>query len=337
LTILNIFHYDPHMSFHVLLFYKFVKIPDPQSFRDSHHEFCLKHGLKGRVYIAHEGINGTVAGQTEDTNAYQEFLRSQPGWQNIQFKIDAANDIPFDKLKTKVRPYILNMGFKPEDDVDPTQITGKHLSPKEWKSVLESDQDYVLLDIRNNYESKIGHFEGAICPDLEGFTDFPNWVPELEQYKDKKILMYCTGGIRCEKFSAYLLEKGFKDVNQLDGGILNYSKQEGGSHFKGRCFVFDDRLVVDIKKNTETLSECFHCHTKEDRYVNCANMECNRLFIICDECAKTHDATCCEVCYNSDKKRPFDFNNFRIPFRKKGIVFPELGRRQFKKINNPGF
>lgn len=318
------------MNFEVLLYYKFHKILDLQSLRDEHQAFCEKHGLKGRVYLAPEGINGTVAGTKAACEKYREYLRSKPGFETLSFKSDLSKNIPFEKLKTKVRPSILNMGFRPEDDVDPEKITGKHLSPVEWKKVLEQEKDFVLLDIRNNYESQIGHFKNAICPDLEGFTDFPAWIPQIEKFKDKKILMYCTGGIRCEKFSSLLLEKGFKDVNQLEGGILNYSKETDGEYFEGRCFVFDDRLVADVRENTETIATCFHCRQKEDRYVNCANMECNRLFIICDTCANEHEATCSPECYESSQKRPFDLKNFRIPFRSKGKVFPELGRRQFK-------
>lgn len=312
----------------ILLYYKFHKISDPQCFRDQHQEFCLKQSLKGRVYIAHEGINGTVAGDVSATENYKKYLRSQPGFEDIEFKEEACDVIPFAKLKIKVRPHILNMGFKPDEDVDPSEKTGKHLFPHEWRKVLESDEEYILLDIRNNYESQIGHFQGAVCPDLNGFTEFPKWVAEIEKYKDQKVLMYCTGGIRCEKFSSLLLEKGFKDVNQLHGGILNYLKEEGGEHFDGRCFVFDDRLVTDMKPGKEPISTCSICHKKEDRYVNCANMECNKLFIICDECAEKHSVCCSDICEKAEWRRPFRKDSFRIPFRAKGLVFPELGRRQ---------
>jgi UPF0176 protein len=319
------------MEFTVLLYYKFFKIEDPQKWRDEHQLFCEKREIKGRVFFAHEGINGTVAGTIEACEEYKSFLKSIPGCETISFKEEHSKKVPFEKLKTKVRPYILNMGFKPEDDVDPSSVTGNHLEPHEWRQVLESDADYVLLDIRNNYESEIGHFKGAICPDLEGFTDFPAWVKDLDNYKDKKVLMYCTGGIRCEKYSSLMIKEGFKDVNQLNGGILNYKNKEDGAHFEGKCFVFDDRLAVDINKNSETISKCFHCKEKEDKYINCANMECNKLFIICDDCAKKYAATCSEDCLNSGKNRPYDAENFRIPFRKKGIVFPELGIRQYPK------
>lgn len=316
--------------YYVLSFYKFYKESQPQVFRDEHHLFCEQHHIKGRVYIAHEGINGTAAGTAEAVAAYQKFLHAKPQLKDMPFKIQEYTTMPFAKIKTKVRPYILNMGFKPGEDVDPSAKTGRHVSPQEWKQILENQTDYILLDIRNNYESKIGHFKGAVCPDLEGFTDFPAWADSLAEHKNKKILMYCTGGIRCEKFSALLLDKGFQDVNQLDGGILNYAHEVGADHFEGKCFVFDDRLVVDLTdKKSKPIAHCLRCQQPEDLYVNCANMDCNKLFIVCDHCAQKFEATCCDACQNSPHKRPFDLQNFRVPFRKKGIVFPELGKRQF--------
>ena len=313
----------------VILYYKFTHVANVAAFRDAHQQKCSELNLKGRVYIADEGINGTLAGSAENTALYRSYLRAQPGFADIQFKTDACEQIPFAKLKTKVRPFILNMGFEKGQDVDPSQTTATHLSPDQWRQVLETEKDFVLLDVRNNYESAIGHFEDAICPDLADFKKFPAWADELkEKYSDKKILMYCTGGIRCEKFSSLLLAKGMQNIFQLDGGILNYAKKEEGAHFAGRCFVFDDRLAVDIAKNTAPLTTCKHCGSAEDRYVNCANMDCNQLFIICDSCAQIHAGTCSRACQSAKNCRPFDPEHFRIPFRKKGIVFPELGRQQ---------
>lgn len=317
------------MNYEVILYYKFTPIADPQAFRDWHQKLCVDLELKGRVYVADEGINGTLAGTPDSIAIYKDTLRKQSGLADIEFKIDFSERIPFAKLKTKVRQFILNMGLSKEHDINPAKITGNHLSPKQWRETLEKENDFILLDVRNNYESTIGHFENAICPDIHDFQDFPAWADKLkEEYSDKKILMYCTGGIRCEKFSGLLLEKGFKDVNQLHGGILNYAKEENGAHFDGRCFVFDDRLAVDIAQNTKPIAHCQFCNTPEDRYVNCANMACNRLFLVCDTCAETHAATCSQECQESATRRPFDKKNFRIPFRKKGVVFPELGRRQ---------
>lgn len=318
--------------FTVLLFYKFVKLTDFRALRDAHQAYCEPHGIKGRVFLAHEGLNGTAAGTSEQMLAYQKYLRAIPEFSDLEFKTETVAAIPFAKMKTKVRPAIVNMGLTGESDVKPFEVTGRHLSPEEWKIELAApERDFLLLDVRNKYESDIGHFEGAECPDLENFWQFPKWAQEtLSAYKDKKILMYCTGGIRCEKFSSLLLREGFQDVNQLHGGILNYRDTIGGDHYKGKCFVFDDRLATSLNKNSAPIATCQLCGQPEDRYVNCANMPCNELFICCDACAVKHEATCQESCQNSAQKRPFDFASFRIPFRTKGNVFPELGRRQKK-------
>lgn len=317
------------MKYRVLLYYKFVPLRDLAELRDRHQAQCAKLGLKGRVYLAQEGINGTVAGSLEATEAYKHYLEHDEGFGPIQWKEDDSDYIPFAKLKTKVRNSLVNLGEG--DDPELTRFSGKRLSPQEWKKLLESDPNIVLLDVRNRYESEVGRFRGAICPDIENFYEFPKWVEELLAKKevgapDKKVLMYCTGGIRCEKFSALLVKKGITEVYQLDGGILTYGKEVGGTHFEGTCFVFDDRLTVSVGESKSVISACRHCGEPESRYLNCSNMECNDLFICCDACAAERLGACCEGCRNAPGRRPFDPANFRVPYRKKGVVFPELGR-----------
>lgn len=306
----------------VLLYYKYTPIADPATFRDDHFALCVKLGLKGRVYISSEGINGTVAGPDQATTAYKKALGSLAGFSDIHWKEDGAEKIPFAKLKVKVRPFLTNFGKA--NNANP-QKGGRHLSPSEWKEALDQNNDYILLDVRNQYEGEVGHFEGAIIPPYDSFSEFPRWVEDLKPHKDKKVLMYCTGGIRCEKFSAYMIQEGFHDVSQLSGGILNYLHTEGPSHWKGRCFVFDDRLSVAAEEDYTPLTKCAHCGKPEDRHINCSNMTCNKLFLICDDCAPKHAGACSEACQNSPGLRPFDFATFRIPFRKKGIVFTDLG------------
>ena len=306
----------------VLLYYKYVPISDTAAFREAHYEKCRSLNLKGRIYIAQEGINGTVSGDSADTQAYKEYVESLPGFAGIHWKEASHDEIPFAKLKVKIRPFLINFGIG--NQVDPRK-GGRHLEPQEWKQVMEQEKDYVILDVRNSYESEVGHFENAIRPNVEAFSDFPKWVQELVPYKDKKVLMYCTGGIRCEKFSAYLVKEGFKDVSQLKGGILNYIKQVGTNHWKGRCFVFDDRLSTDCGTPQEPLAHCQHCQRPEDRHINCSNMTCNKLFIVCDDCAHKYLGACSTECRDAPGRRPFDAQTFRIPFRKKGVVFRELG------------
>ena len=306
--------------YEVILYYKFNKIEDPETFCEEHKRFCKNLGLKGRIYISDEGINGTLGGTPEQVSKYKEQLSAIPGFDNIDFKTDSSEYIPFAKLICKTREEIVALH---EEDVEPAN-GGKYLEPHQWREVLESEEDYVLIDVRNDYESKIGHFEGAITPDVENFYDFPDWVDNLEIDKDKKVLMYCTGGIRCEKFSVLMREKGWEDVNQLHGGILRYGKEEGGVHFKGKCFVFDDRLVVPVnEKDMEPIAECEITGKPADTYINCANMQCNKLFVCSEEGARKMDGCCSEECRQSDYKRPFDPENAFRPFRKWYNYFDE--------------
>ncbi|HET6527925.1 MAG TPA: rhodanese-related sulfurtransferase [Balneolaceae bacterium] len=306
--------------YEVILYYNFSPIDDPEAFCEEHKAFCKELGVKGRIYIGKEGINGTLGGRREQVSAYKEFLTTIFGFEETQFKTDSSDYIPFAKLKCKVRDELVAIH---KEDVDP-QNGGNYLEPHEWKQVLESGEDYVIIDVRNDYESKIGHFEGAITPQVENFYDFPEWLENFAAEKDKKVLMYCTGGIRCEKFSVLMKEKGWHDVNQLHGGILRYGKEEGGKHYKGKCFVFDDRLVVPV--NEEDLEPIAHCEITgkpADTYINCANMECNKLFVCSEEGAKMMEGCCSEECRQSDYKRPFDPENAFRPFRKWYNYFDE--------------
>ena len=299
--------------YQVILYYNFTPINEPEIFCKAHKKFCKDIGLKGRIYISHEGINGTAGGTKEQIEAYQNYLLEQPGFEDTEFKTEESEIIPFAKLICKVREEIVALHM---EGVDPKN-GGRYLEPREWREVLESDEDYVVIDVRNNYESKVGHFEGAIQPDVENFFEFPQWLDEADIPKEKKVLMYCTGGIRCEKFSVLMKEKGWEDVNQLHGGILKYAKEEGGKHFKGKCFVFDDRLIVPVNpKDLEPIARCEITGKPADSYINCANMECNKLFVCSEEGAQIMEGCCSEECRQSEYKRPFDPENAFRPFRK---------------------
>lgn len=302
-------------AYHVLLYYNFQPIEDTGRFCEDHKRACRDLNIKGRIYVASEGLNGTVAGTSEQTESYKSYLRNIPGFGDTEFKEDVADFIPFRKLIVKTRPEIVSL--KVPEPVVPGIQGGRHLKPHEWRSLLESDEDYVLIDVRNNYESRIGHFEGAVNPDVENFYDFPEWLENASIAKDKKVLMYCTGGIRCEKFSALMKNNGYRDVNQLEGGILRYAHEENGAHFKGKCFVFDDRLAVSVNPDDdEPISFCEITGKPCDTYINCANMECNRLFICSEEGARIMDGCCSETCRQSPYKRPFDPDRIYAPFRK---------------------
>ncbi|PWN05750.1 rhodanese-related sulfurtransferase [Rhodohalobacter mucosus] len=303
------------MNNEVILYYKFSEIKDPEGFCKLHKEKLKELGVLGRVYISREGINGTLGGTPDQMQAYKEYLQGIEGFEETEFKTDLHDDIPFAKLTCKVRDEIVALHV---DGLDPKE-GGYHMPPAEWRKTMESGEEYVMIDVRNDYESRVGHFEGALKPPVENFYDFPEWLEEAEKKipKDKKVLMYCTGGIRCEKFSVLMKKKGWDDVNQLHGGILNYAREEEGKHFRGKCFVFDDRLVVPIdKENLEPIARCEITGKPADSYINCANMECNKLFVCSEEGARMMKGCCSEECGKSEYKRPFDPENAFRPFRK---------------------
>jgi UPF0176 protein len=307
------------MNYEVILYYKFAPIEDPETMVRNHTSFCKNIGIKGRIYIGTEGINGTLGGTPEQIREYKNYVTSIEGFEDIDFKTDICDQIPFAKLKCKTRDEIVALHVKANPESG-----GNYLSPRQWKQIMESGEDYVMIDVRNDYESKIGHFEGAITPPVENFYEFPGWLDRLPADKNKKVLMYCTGGIRCEKFSALMKQRGWEDVNQLHGGILQYGKQEGGEYFKGKCFVFDDRLVVPVNKDDmKPIARCEITGKPADTYINCANMECNRLFVCSEEGARMMEGCCSEECRQSEYKRPFDPENAFRPFRKWYHYFDE--------------
>ncbi len=301
------------MQYEVLLYYKFTEINNPEAFCKEHKRFLKELDVKGRVYIGSEGLNGTIGGTPEQMKQYKEYVWGLEGFEETEFKTEKSDVIPFPRLTCKVREEIVSIHV---DDLDPDR-GGNYLSPAEWRNVMETSDDYILIDVRNNYESEVGHFDGAITPDVDNFYDFPEWLDEAELPKDKKVLMYCTGGIRCEKFSVLMKEKGWDNVNQLHGGILKYKHEEGGEHFKGKCFVFDDRLVVPVNEgDLEPIARCEITGKPADSYINCANMECNKLFVCSEEGAEIMEGCCSEECKQSDYLRPFDPDKAFKPFRK---------------------
>lgn len=290
--------------YRILLFYKYVQIKDHEQFAADHLSFCKQLGVKGRILIAEEGINGTLSGTVEQTDMYMHSLRQDPRFEDIDFKIDEADGHAFPRLSVKPRKEIVSL--KLEEDIDPNELTGEYLSPKAFYEQMQRD-DVIVVDARNDYEYDIGHFRNAIRPDIKAFRELPQWVEQnLQQYKDKKILTYCTGGIRCEKFSGYLLKQGFKDVAQLHGGIIKYGQDPDvkGKLFDGKCYVFDQRIAVPINQTENVIvGRCYHCGKPEDRYVNCANPECNLQHICCHECEQRYRRSCSDECRAHPRNR----------------------------------
>ena len=280
-----------------LSFYRYVILNDPQSFRDHLYKEWNKLNCFGRIYIAKEGINAQMSVPEHHVNQFLNCLYNHEELNGVPLKWAVEDDgKSFYKLTIKVRPKIVADGLD-DHSFDVTNV-GNHLSPLEFHNMLDNPST-IVIDMRNHYESEIGHFENAYCPDADTFKDEIQIVTrEFEDKKDQKVLLYCTGGIRCEKASAYLKHQGFMDVNQLHGGIIAYAqeiKKLGlNSKFIGKNFVFDDRLGENI--NGEIISKCHQCGKPSNTHTNCANDDCHLLFIQCEECRNEYHGCCTNEC-----------------------------------------
>ncbi|QHA91931.1 rhodanese-related sulfurtransferase [Bacillus sp. N1-1] len=291
-------------DYRVLLFYKYVQIDQPEEYVEEHLAFCKEHNLKGRILIAEEGINGTLSGTFEETQQYMDMMHADERFADLFFKIDEASEHPFKKMHVRLRPELVTLRL--DENHDPNQVGGKHLKPAEWREAMQED-DVIILDTRNDYEYDVGHFRGAIRPDIKNFRDLPEWVQEnLADQKDKKILTYCTGGIRCEKFTGWMVNQGFEDVNQLDGGIVTYGQDEDtkGELWDGQCYVFDGRITVPInQKDHVVVGRDYFTGEPCERYVNCASPECNKQIITSEENEHKYLRGCSHECRTSPRNR----------------------------------
>ena len=279
-------------------FYKYFPISDPGAFRDELYENLRTWEVLGRVYVAQEGINAQVSIPTTRFEAFREFMdRTYPPMAGIRLNIALEDDgKSFYKLKIKVRDKIVADGL--EEGAFDVFDKGTYLNAEEFNALTDQPET-VVVDMRNHYESEVGHFESAILPDVDTFREaLPHVVELLEEQKDNPVIMYCTGGIRCEKASAYLKHKGFSKVYQLEGGIIEYGRQvkaKGLSNkFHGKNFVFDERLGERI--SDEVIATCHQCGAPCDTHVNCKNEACNLLFIQCEACAEKMDSCCSDSC-----------------------------------------
>jgi UPF0176 protein len=278
----------------ILLFYKYVTVEDPEAFSAWIRELAASHGLSGRILVAEEGLNGTVEGSHEETEAFVEALLEDARFSDMKVKRSKGNGNAFPKLSVKVREEIV--GTKFPKSVDPRKRTATHLAPEELRSWYEEGKDFVIVDMRNDYEYQSGHFKDSINPGLENSRDLPLALPKLESLKDKTVLTVCTGGVRCEKMSAFLLENGFEDVYQLDNGMHGYMEKYPGKDFVGSLYTFDDRKVMDFGGDREVIGICRLCGTKAEKYVNCANDFCHRHFIVCESCSGGRSVFCSTDC-----------------------------------------
>lgn len=287
------------MESQVLLFYKYVTITDPTAFKLAYLGMCEKHSLTGRTVVAEEGINSTLEGTIENTeNFLKEFLQDER-FTGMQIKRSKGEGKSFPRLSVKVKPEIVGTRFPKE--VDPTKQTGAYLTPDELRQWYEEDKDFVVVDMRNSYEFESGHFKKSIDPGMVASRELPEKIEAIKRATEgKTVLTVCTGGVRCEKMSALLLHEGVKDVYQLDGGMHSYMEKYPGKDFLGTLFTFDDRLVMDFGGDREVIGTCKRCSVKNEQYQNCANAECNMLFLICNDCMSSEGpGFCSERCEKS--------------------------------------
>lgn len=289
----------PGAPYQILLYYLYTPLDDPAGYVDAHRELCERLDLRGRILVAPEGINGTVSGTVEATAEYMRVLREDSCTAEIEFKIDPAEGHAFPRLSIKLREEVVTLGLG-EEDVSPREMTGEYLSPRAWREMMKRD-DVVMLDARNDYEWEAGRFEGAVLPPVQNFRELPEWVRRhREDFAGKKILTYCTGGIRCEKFSAFLRREGFPEVYQLHGGIVSYGKdpEVRGEGFEGRCYVFDERIAVEVNRTAgaTVVSRCRHCGEATERYLNCAWSRCNARHFCCKACEHEWRRFCGPAC-----------------------------------------
>jgi UPF0176 protein len=275
----------------ILLYYKFTPIKDPEAVKLWQKTLCDSLNLRGRILVSRHGLNGTVGGELDDLKKYIKATKQFAGFKDIVFKWSDGAREDFPRMSVKARRELV--GFKNSDDefeVDERGVIGggQHLKPEQVNEMVEKYGDgVVFFDGRNAHEAKIGKFKNAVVPNTNTSRDF---IAELESdkyddIKDKKVISYCTGGIRCEVISAMMKKRGFKEVYQIDGGIVKYGEKYGDDGlWEGALRVFDDRMTVEFSDHTKTIGECTHCAGKTSNFENCAHMECNDLVLICEEC-----------------------------------------------------
>lgn len=317
--------------------YRYFILENPQEFRDQLYKEWSELNCFGRIYIAREGINAQMSVPEEHFEAFLEGMKNHPIFENIPLKYAVEdNGKSFYKLSMKVKEKLVADGLD-DDSFDVTNV-GKHLEAKEFHDLVESGE-HIVVDVRNHYESEIGHFKGAICPEADTFREELVLLTDLlKDKKDSKLLLYCTGGIRCEKASAYLKHHGFNDVNQLHGGIIDYAQNikrlKIPSSFIGKNFVFDERMGESI--DGQVISKCHQCGTACDVHLNCANELCHLLFIQCEACAAKFENCCCTDCQkiknSSDEEKQVIRQSMAPKFGNRSMY-----RKSFRLVKNSNF
>lgn len=279
----------------VILYYKFVPLSDPAMVMHWQRELCTRLGLKGRIIVSKHGINGTLGGDIKSLRQYKSAMNKSVTFKGITYKWSHGTGNEFPRLSIKVKPELVAFDRPDEVEVDERGVVGggKHLKPEQvHKLVEERGDDVVFFDGRNAYEAQVGRFKNAVVPDTKTTRDF---VTELESgkyddIKDKPVVTYCTGGIRCEALSVLMKNRGFEEVYQIDGGIVKYGeKYKDEGLWEGNLYIFDDRMTHKFSEDAKDIGECTHCKGKTSNFENCANVSCNKLVLICDRCKVNKD------------------------------------------------
>lgn len=276
----------------VILYYKFVPVSDPAITMRWQRELCDRLGLKGRIIISPHGINGTLGGDIENLREYKREMNRSILFKGIMYKWSDGNGEEFPKLSVKVREELV--AFRASDELVVTEKGvengGVHLKPEQIHQLIaERGDEVIFFDGRNSYEAKVGKFKDAIIPEVKTTPDFLKELddPKYDAIKNRPIITYCTGGIRCEILSVLMKNRGFKEVYQIDGGIVKYGERYGDEGFwEGNLYIFDGRMNHKFTANAKDIGDCIHCGAKTSRFVNCENKACNQLIIVCDKCDK---------------------------------------------------
>ncbi len=282
-------------TYQVLLFYAYLYIDNPAQLASDVRALAEHYRLMGRVIVAEEGINATLEGTLEESEAFVSAFMQDERFSEMQIKRSVGTGESFPKLSVKVRKEIVGTHF-PLEEADPRVRTAPRLKPEELKQWYEQGREFVVVDMRNSYEFASGRFKNSIDPGLEASRDLPQALQKLEPLKHKTVLTVCTGGVRCEKMSAYLQSHGFEDVYQLDGGIHSYMEKYPGADFEGTLYTFDNRLTMDFGGPREIVGTCHHCGGKTERYINCAKIGCHVHILVCTTCLPEGVAGYCKDC-----------------------------------------
>ncbi len=319
--------------FQVLLFYRYCTIKKPQSLALAIRAEAQRLGLRGRVLLAEEGINATLEGDIPSTEAFAEWIKRDVRFADMGIKRSRTEGNSFPKLSIKVRKEIVGTHFP--EEVDPREATAPRVSPEELRAMYASGEDFVVVDMRNSYEYASGHFANSVDPGMKASRDLPQAMARLERYKGKKIITVCTGGVRCEKMSAYLLRHGFSNVYQLEEGIHAYMEKFPGKDFLGTLYTFDGRIRMDFGGNRTVIGTCTACASVTEDYGNCAYDECHVHMLLCKSCqapkAPVYCSPRCRV-FAMGWRAKRQFRALLVPLRRFAHRYTRRVRRAYYRL-----